>query len=33
MGLKSSEKLGGAKRAIVHFEKGDRYGTLLVTPA
>ncbi|MFP4377829.1 MAG: hypothetical protein ACLFP4_12370 [Spirochaetales bacterium] len=33
LGLKSSERLGGAKQAKVHFEPGDRYGTLLVTPA
>ncbi|HKJ84442.1 MAG TPA: hypothetical protein VKA06_00120 [Spirochaetia bacterium] len=33
LGLKSAEKLGAVKKAIVHYEKGDRYGTLLVTPA
>jgi hypothetical protein len=33
MSLKSAEKLGGAKKAVVHLVKGDRYGTLLVTPA
>ncbi len=33
LGLKSAERLRGAKRAVVHFEKGDRYGTLLITPA
>lgn len=33
VGLKASEKLDGAKKAIVHYEKGDRYGTLLITPA
>ncbi len=33
LGLKSAERLGGAKRAVVHYQKGDRYGTLLITPA
>lgn len=33
LGLKSAERLRGAKHAIVHYEKGDRYGTLLITPA
>ncbi len=32
MGLKSAERLEGAKQARVHFEPGDQYGTLLVTP-
>ncbi len=33
LGLKSSERLDGAKQVQVHFEPGDRYATLLVTPA
>ncbi|MFW5738662.1 MAG: hypothetical protein ACOCYX_07090, partial [Spirochaetota bacterium] len=33
MGLKAAEKLGGSKRAHVHLLKGDRYGTLMITPA
>ena len=33
LGLKSAEKLGGAKKAIVRFEEGDRYGTLMIVPA
>ena len=33
MSLRQAERLNGAKKAIVHFTKGERYGTLLVTPA
>ena len=33
MALKASEKLGGARKAVVHYEKGDRYGSILITPA
>ena len=33
LGLRSASRLDGAKKAIVRFEKGDRYGTILVTPA
>jgi hypothetical protein len=33
LGLKNAERLGASKRAIIHYEKGDRYGTVLVTPA
>ena len=33
MGLKSAERLNGAKQAVVHLVEGDRYGTLLITPA
>lgn len=33
MGIKRAEQLGGAKKAIVHFFKGERYATLLITPA
>lgn len=33
LGLKAAEKLGGSKQAIVHLAKGDRYATVLITPA
>jgi hypothetical protein len=33
MGLRAAEKLGGARRAVVHYARGDRYGTILITPA
>jgi hypothetical protein len=33
LGLKSSERLDGSKQATVHYEPGERYGTLLVTPS
>lgn len=33
VGLKSAERLDGATKAVVHFSEGDRYGTVLVTPA
>jgi hypothetical protein len=32
LGHRSTERLDGANRAIVHYEPGERYGTILVTP-
>ena len=33
LGLRSAEKLGGAKKAVVRHQQGERYGTLLIVPA
>jgi len=33
LGLRNAERLGDARRAIIRYEKGDRYGTVLVNPA
>lgn len=31
--VKSAERLGGARKAVVRYERGDRYGTILINPA
>ena len=33
LGLKSAQRLDGAKKVVVSYESGERYGSLLINPA
>jgi hypothetical protein len=32
LSLRSAQKLGDAKKAVVHFHPGERYGKLMIVP-